>query len=221
MPGCDSEAARLLPWFVTGRLEPQERARVEAHLAQCAACRADLAAETLVHTAVRHEPRVAYSPEPSLQKLMHRIDELERELPVSTPPQETNLGRPSQRAPVSRWLVAALVVQTVGLGWLGSQLWDRSSMSDAPAAYRTLDSATSLASPPAQVRVVFAPGTTIDEVVEVVRAADAQIVGGPSESGAYALSIGSGSLEARLALLRRDARIVFAEPIAGDSPARR
>ena len=34
----------LLPWHVNGTLEPGEEALVEAHLAECAECRADLAA---------------------------------------------------------------------------------------------------------------------------------------------------------------------------------
>ena len=36
---------RLLPWYLTGRLEPREHDAVEAHLAQCPECRAELETE--------------------------------------------------------------------------------------------------------------------------------------------------------------------------------
>jgi anti-sigma factor RsiW len=39
------QAQQLLPWYVNGTLEADEAALVEAHLAECAECRADLAAE--------------------------------------------------------------------------------------------------------------------------------------------------------------------------------
>src|SRR5437867_6255467 len=39
------EAQLLLPWNAKGRLEDDDRARVEAHLATCAECAAELALE--------------------------------------------------------------------------------------------------------------------------------------------------------------------------------
>jgi anti-sigma factor RsiW len=36
------QAQMLLPWHVNGSLEPGEAALVEAHLAECAECRATL-----------------------------------------------------------------------------------------------------------------------------------------------------------------------------------
>ena len=36
---------QLLPWYLTDRLAPAERAQVDAHVANCAECRAELEAE--------------------------------------------------------------------------------------------------------------------------------------------------------------------------------
>lgn len=43
-PGDGREHPDVLPWYVTGRLDPDERARVEAHLRDCAECRAEVEA---------------------------------------------------------------------------------------------------------------------------------------------------------------------------------
>ena len=38
------QAQQLLPWYINGTLEADERAMVEAHLSDCADCRADMRA---------------------------------------------------------------------------------------------------------------------------------------------------------------------------------
>ena len=44
-PDPHAAVQRLLPWYLTGRLETQEHDAVEAHLAQCPECRAELETE--------------------------------------------------------------------------------------------------------------------------------------------------------------------------------
>ena len=46
------EAQLLLPWYVTGQMDPAGLARLERHLADCEACREDLAIERVLHRAV-------------------------------------------------------------------------------------------------------------------------------------------------------------------------
>jgi hypothetical protein len=125
-----------------------------------------------------------------------------------------------------RWLVAALVVQTFGLGLLGTLHWGRSpTAGDAPASFRTLTSSPAApAGATAAVRVVFAPGTNVEQVAALLRDIDARIVDGPSPAGTYALALaGTVAGEAdpvamAIGRLRADARIVFAEPIREDVP---
>jgi anti-sigma factor RsiW len=221
---CDSESARLLPWHLTGQLDADEAARVEAHVQACAVCRADLEQQRELRAVLRGSDRVDYAPQPSLQKLMIRIDELDRELPDATPtpaaPRAVSTT-PRRFAP-TRWLVAALLVQTVGLGLLCTLLWGRSTTATPAASYKTLTAPPSLtAGSAAQLRVVFAPGTTVEAMGQLLREAQATIVSGPSEAGAYALALAparAASLDASLGRLRTDARVVFAEPIV-DTPA--
>ena len=222
MATCDSEAARLLPWFVTGELESDQARRVEAHLAGCTVCRADLEEQRQLRDALGTDDRVEYSPQPSLQKLMTRIDELDREWTSSSPPPAPESVAPARTFAAPRWLVAAVAVQTIGLAFVSSLLWQRSSDPTVPAAYQTLTSTSPGMTVRPQVRVVFAPGTTVEGVAGLLQGVHARIVDGPSAAGAYALAVAGGAgappdLQASLARLRADGRIVFAEPIVEDA----
>lgn len=46
------EVQHLLPWYWTGRLDEAERALVDAHLGECAECRAELEAEPALRAAL-------------------------------------------------------------------------------------------------------------------------------------------------------------------------
>ncbi len=221
---CDSEAGRLLPWFVTGRLDPVERVRVETHAASCPTCRAELDEQRALHGRLLEDEhrQVQYAPQASLQKLMTRIDELDRETPAARALPATRRTRPH----LQRWLVAALVGQAIGLALLGSAIWRDARRFGGPAEFRTLASSTTGAPGRAHLRIVFAPTTTSAEIAALLGQFDARIVDGPSEAGAYALQLGGddatpAAVDAALPRLRADARIVFAEPILATPAASR
>jgi Putative zinc-finger len=225
---CEHDAARLLPWLVNGRLDVDEAAQVEAHLATCALCRVELQEQRALHALLASERGIEPALQPSLQKLMTRIDELERELP--TPPtatQDATGGSPANAHRVPQWLAAALVVQAVGLTWIGAALWHRQADdAERPASFRTLTADGPAAGTGPRLRVVLAPDATMDEVGKLLRAIDAVVVGGPSAYGAYTLELqrdaaSRTSFDDRLALLRKDPRIVFAEPIVDATGDRR
>jgi anti-sigma factor RsiW len=54
-------AQALLPWYVTGQLDPAEARRVEAHLGVCGACRTELTAERRLREAIASTPLEAWS----------------------------------------------------------------------------------------------------------------------------------------------------------------
>lgn len=226
---CDSEAARLLPWFATGRLDADDVARVQAHLATCAVCRTDLVAQRRWCDLMQPDEKVEYSPQPSLQKLMSRIDELDREIaPVAGPFVPARDAGPAGTAvwpSLPRWLAAAVVVQAIGLGLLGSQLWQHAGTGRANAEYATLSSIEGPAGSAPHLRVVFRPETTIGGVATLLGAVRADIVAGPTEAGAYTLALRSAadapaSIDTSLARLRADPHVLFAEPAAEAGPRR-
>jgi len=216
---CNSEAAQLLPWFVTGRLDADETGRVEAHVASCPACRFDLEHERALHEVVRrHERTAAPDAAQGFHKLMTRIGETDRALPTTPQPRKPVAVR-HVRAP--RWVAAAVVAHALALALVGAALWRHTDRVDE-APFRTLTTNTaSTASAQAHLRVVFAPGTTTQELAGILDVIDARIVDGPSPAGAYALAL-SGSVpdeaavRRTLATLRADARVILAEPIRAE-----
>src|SRR3954463_2666539 len=65
------QAQQLLPWYVNGTLEADEAAEVETHLAECAECRADLAAEQVLS---RNVAALPLDVEHACSMLSDRID---------------------------------------------------------------------------------------------------------------------------------------------------
>jgi hypothetical protein len=219
-PSCNSEEARLLPWFVTGRLDAADSARVDAHVASCVPCREDLERERALHALLlRDERQTPLSSARGFQRVMARIDETERAM---CEPQPEPGGR-TRASPVRepRWIAAAVVVQALALALVGAALW-RGADRSTDAAYRTLTSSpTASTSDAARLRVVFAPGTTAQELGSMLAAIDARIVDGPSPAGVYALALppdasDDDAVAASLATLRADARVLFAEPIRAE-----
>jgi hypothetical protein len=156
---------------------------------------------------------VEYAPQAGLERTLARIDELTREAPPATTAPPT---RASRRITPTQWLAAAVVVQAVGLGVLGTSVIGRPATSQAPAAYQTLSSAAPVASG-ARIRAVFAPSTPVDELRSLLGANRLAIVAGPSEAGVFTLAaldpgVDAAHLEALIASLRRSPSVAFAEP---------
>ena len=117
------------------------------------------------------------------------------------------------RVPLSRWLVAAVIVQAIALGWVVSLLVARDA---TPAwAYRTVTSSAAFDPDMPRFRVVFAAQATVAEQQQLLARRGLDIVGGPSTSGVYLLAPAdrSGIVDAALLLaeLRSEQAVRFVE----------
>jgi hypothetical protein len=223
---CDEEAARLLPWYVAGRLAAADVERVTRHLERCAICRDDVVHERQVRLLMKSDARVEYAPQAGLARTLARIDELGRETPDPEPAFDDPIPVSARRVGAVQWLSAAVVVQAIGLGVLGASLFHRSTPDPTSPRFETLSSSPVSIAPGPHIRAVFTPTMTLAELKSLLATGGLTIVRGPSEAGAYTLaSTGphgtSSGIDAAIAALRTDSRVLFVEPAVDDEPAAR
>jgi anti-sigma factor RsiW len=218
---CADEAARLLPWYVAGRLSANDTGRVVQHLEHCAICRDDLIHERSLRTLLKSESSLEYAPQPGLAKTLARIDEFEREgatLPRSAAHPAVASVR---RFGAVQWLTAAAAVQAIALVIVGATLFHRSVQTDREPRYITMSSVPAPIASGARIRVVFSPDMSLGALQSLLAQNALAIVHGPSEAGAYTLALtdaraASQPVDPIIAALRSDARVMFVEPAAID-----
>jgi len=218
---CDEEAARLLPWYVVGRLDAGDAERVTRHLERCAICRDDLAHERSLRALLRSESSLEYAPQPGLAKTLSRIDELEREAPAAIPATANIPRKAARRWTAVHWLTAAVLVQAIAVGALGTALLHRSAEINKEPRYVTLSLPAISAVSGAHIRAVFSPGMPLGALKALLAENTLTIIAGPSEAGAYTLAFtdpqtASKRLDQTIAGLRADARVMFVEPAVND-----
>ena len=166
-------ADALLPWFVNGTLDDEERVLVEEHLGHCERCRREVewlqelhAACASVSTAVPHLH----------ERLMRRTTSgIAGRLQA-----RWRRAHPWSRAAMAAQLAVILVLGAVVVG------------DETRAPYRTLGAADSAARAPASLVVVFDPAVTELDLRRMLRAVGARIVDGPTQANAYLLDVAPG-----------------------------
>jgi Putative zinc-finger len=218
---CTDEAARLLPWYVAGRLDARDTGRVTQHLERCAICRDDLNHERTLRTLLRSESSVEYAPQPGLAKTLARIDEFEREGAGDPAGAARYHAKPVRRFGAVHWLTAAAAVQAIALGFVSTSLWHHSGQPDRSPRYVTMSALPAAAAPDAHIRVVFSPDMSLGALQSLLAHHTLTIIRGPSDAGAYTLAFtdargASQRLDPVITALRGDARVMFVEPAAID-----
>ncbi|WP_413672397.1 zf-HC2 domain-containing protein [Massilia cellulosiltytica] len=202
------DAQEALPWLANGTLAGAELERVQAHIATCAHCRADLALLCTVHAA-GPGPDLDFDPDRALARLMPQLD---------APPVQARTGllqrwRDRAAANDRTWLRAAVAFQFGAIAVLAALLARPSGQPDSPASYRVLGAAG--ANGMARVVVTFRPDTPEAELRRIVRASGARIVGGPTVTDAWLVGA-DGRLDPVLARLRAEPAVTLAEPLVVD-----
>jgi hypothetical protein len=194
------EVQELLPWFVNGTLETDEAERVEAHLATCAECRGELAAERQLAEGIANLP---VDVEGSWEGLQERLDTQAVGL-LQPPP-------PVWRRPVPLvWAVAAPAAAAAAV----ALFFVNAPLQTAPTAqYRALGSSNVLQT--ANLIVQFEPNTRVRDMELALSSSDARLVDGPTETGAYLLRVDQSQRELALKRLRDNDVVALAEPIDG------
>ena len=206
-----ARAWEAMPW-VLQQSAPAEQARwLESHLAECASCRAEYAQQRRLQQAMQLPADVAVDAHAGLKRLLDRLDVHDAE-PAAP-------ARPPVRMRAGGWLtralVAAVLLQALGLGFLGMKVWREGTA----ATYRTYSQAPAAATPAGAIHVVPDAGMKVSDWNALAHALHLQVIGGPNDVGAYTV-VPEGGTSARADVLRRlraTRGIRMAEPVA-DAP---
>jgi len=194
------QAEELLPWYATGQLDAADRALVEKHLASCARCQRQLAAEqALIHEFQSLTPEI----ETGWAQLRGRI--------VARPRSRPRLGTALAEfwELLKRPAVATLATAQVAFVAIGATILQWSSQ----PTYVALGSAPVAGS--ANVIVMFRPGAREADLRGALATSGAALVGGPTEADAYLLHVPANARPAALEKLRKDSNVTLAQPIDG------
>ncbi len=202
------EIRSLLPWYVTGRLDATEHARVTAHVSTCRQCQADLEFER------RLEVEVAIAP----IDVEHGWTSMQRRIAAAPASRSGGgfmaklgewPGRLWRTGP--RWLTWALAAQGALLVVAGALTVRMASPEAQPARYHALSSAPAPAT--GNVVVIFRPDTRESAMRQALIAADAHLIDGPTPVDAYVLHVPAAERAGALAGLRARHDVVLAQPL--------
>jgi hypothetical protein len=189
-----------MPWVLQGSAPQEQSEWLTRHLAQCEACRVEFEQQSRLRLALSLPSGVEPDPNTGLERLLARLDE----------PEAGDTSPSVRTGPwLSRALVAAVLVQAIGIGILGAKLWSQPS----PAAYRTLSQATAPVAPGA-IHVVPDAGMKLADWDALLRSLRLQVVDGPNDVGAYTVRTATAdSTQDMVSRLRAAHGIRLAEPI--------
>lgn len=208
----------LLPWLANGRADTAQQRRAQAHLAHCADCRADLAREQYLATAMAESGVPGPDLSQGLARLMQRLDQA---TPTRPSQPWLTFGTGSGGRSASLRLSTAVLLGALQLAVFAAATawWVRTSAPATASAsgYQTLTQAPTSAAPVVPgLRVVFHGGRPIGELQALLIGHGLVIVSGPTEAGVFTLGSAAPwptrDLDALAAELRRSPAVAFAEP---------
>jgi anti-sigma factor RsiW len=173
----NDHVSELLPWYANGTLPLQQRTAVDAHLAACERCRAEL--DWLRQLGVQMRASQARAEgDLGLERFLQGIARDSNVVPLRRP------QRPRWLVPAFALAASLLVAQTVTIGVL---MQERESVLETLGAPASTDAAL--------LQVTFAPQATEAQIRALLAAVGARIVDGPGALGVYTLSVASGDAD--------------------------
>ncbi|SEB13527.1 zf-HC2 domain-containing protein [Variovorax sp. YR216] len=199
----------LLPWYVSASLDEEERARVEAHIAECPRCQAELAWERDVQAAYAQSTTSAGGDAAQGFALLR-----ERIAADASPPQGhgllARLKAHWRETPAwTRWTLAG---QCAVVAALSSVLL----VALAPdPGFRALGGLASGSGAGGNLIVRFRPDATEQDMRRVLRDSEARLIYGPTATDAYLLAVPAGFESEAVKRLRSERAVLLVESLDG------
>ena len=165
-------AWKSMPAVLQERAAPQQGEWLKSHVAVCGSCREAFEQQGRLRLALSLPTDLPLDAEVALRRLLERIDAAARAA-VPTP-------LPSRAGWLQHGLLAAVIIQAVGLSVVAAKLW---VLEQAPA-YRTL-SEEPVTAPAGTIRVVPDAAMALTDWNALLHVLRLRVVGGPDAAGAY------------------------------------
>jgi hypothetical protein len=202
---CPEAILASIPWYPDG-LTPEECGAVEAHAADCRACRAELA-----FVRGDEEPTIEL---PDPERVYARVLELisgESEAPSGIAAARRVVGHAARQASLAAGILVAVCsgMLTTGAIWF---------VRVAPTYETAAAGAPSIDVTGPRIEVVFREDANADQIRARLREVGATVISGPTQLGVYRLRLAPGAdVKAVIGRLRGEGRGVatYAEPARG------
>lgn len=201
----------LIPWVVGGSASPTEQLLVAEHVAGCPDCREELAFHSDLRAGMADSTPAPHDVEPAWERMRARLEADQATGPLAA----AGRGVASLHGPAGnrtvRMLVAAVVVQAVGLSVLGATLWHEQRGTD----YQTFSQTASTPSV-ATLRLVPAADLQLTQLQALLKRTGTHAVEINADGSLLGLSVDPAagrSLDQVLTLLRAEPGVMLAEPM--------
>ena len=205
---------RLLPWYLTGRLEAPEREAVEAHLAQCPECRAELETERQWQL-LQPGHGAQVDVEDGWARMRARLGgeasapAASAARPAAKTPRRGWLP-PVWRAPARVWAMPAMLSVAL-VAAVGYTLRPLPVVGEYHALSAPVESG-------ATAVVRFRPDATEAQIRQGLKVSGARLVDGPTVSDAYVVRLPRAHYAAALDKLRKAPGVALVEALESASP---
>jgi hypothetical protein len=191
----ERKALELLPWYVNGTLEGEERELVARQVLASLTCRKELERLRGLQQLIQRDDPEAAAADRAFERLMARIN-------AGDTPSDPRARQPGRERAWMQFAVAASLAAAVSALW-----WQAEAPPEGPRVYETLSSPQSSA---ALLRVVFAPGVGEPARLELLARHGLTRVEPATDDGVVTLAFADDADRAAIvAALKRDPRILL------------
>ena len=176
---CPEDVLRMIAWYDDEALGSDERANIEAHAAECAACRSEL--EWIQGSDDGDVVAAAPPADAMYARVREQIEETQSDdaRPASDAPRRAVATTRFEWRQLA--LAASVVIALVGAFVAGQSL--------APPDYVAATAPAAASGDSPFLDVIFAPETTATQINDALRAIGGTIVEGPSRLGVYRVQL--------------------------------